>query len=88
VPGSFLGAATRAQPQPVPPEKLQPLVQNVFYGNVGNISENGEHFTQTASVGVQPQDLGKPVTEFANHLDELKLDGTPTAEGRSPARYL
>jgi hypothetical protein len=70
-------AAGEARPdtQPVPPEKLQPLVHNVIYGNVGNISQNSEHFTQTASVGVPPQDLGKLVTEFANHLDELKLDG-------------
>jgi len=61
--------------QPVPLEKLRPLVQTVIYGNVGNISQNSEHFTQTANVGVQPQDLGRLVTEFANHLDELKLDG-------------
>lgn len=70
--------------QPVPSEKLQPLVHNVFYGNVGNLSQNGENFTQTASVGVQSQDLGRLVTEFANHLDELKLDGR---QRRSPACY-
>jgi AbiTii len=70
-------AAGEALPntQPVPPEKLQPLVHNVIYGNVGNISQNSEHFTQTASVGVPPQELDKLVTEFGNHLGELKLDG-------------
>jgi AbiTii len=69
-------AAGEAPPntQPVPPEKLQPLVQNVFYGNVGNIAQSSEHFTQTASIDVSLQDLGKLVTEFTNHLDELKLD--------------
>jgi hypothetical protein len=60
--------------QPVPREKLQPLVRNIFYGNVSNFSQNGEHFTQTASAGVQPQDLCKFVMEFANHFNELKLD--------------
>jgi hypothetical protein len=69
-------AAGEALPntQPVPQEKLQPLVNNVFYGNVGNVSQNGEHFTQTATVGVS-EDLARLVTEFADHLDELKLDG-------------
>jgi hypothetical protein len=60
--------------QPVPPEKLQPLVHNAFYGNIGNISQNSEHFTQTATIGVLPQDLDKLVTELTNHLNELKLD--------------
>jgi hypothetical protein len=69
-------AAGEALPntQPVPSEKLQPIVQNVIYGNVGNLSQNSEHFTQTASVGVTRQDLGRLVTELANHFDELNLD--------------
>jgi hypothetical protein len=30
--------------QPVPKEKLQPLVQNVFYAPVGTVAQNSEHF--------------------------------------------
>jgi|ERR1035441_2509922 hypothetical protein len=60
--------------QPVPQEKLQPLVHNAFYGTVGTVAQNSEHFTQTVNMGVQPQDLTRLVTDFADHLDELRLD--------------
>ncbi len=55
-------------------EKPQPLVQNTFYGPVGNVAQNSEHFNQTASLGIQPQDISRLVTEFTAHLDELNLD--------------
>jgi hypothetical protein len=60
--------------QPVPTEKLQPLVQNLFYGAVGNIAQNSEHFSQSASIGIQIEDLARLVREFSTHLDELSLD--------------
>lgn len=60
--------------QPVSREKLEPLVHNTFYGNIGNISQNSDHFSQTASIGIQPQDLPRLVTELIAHLDELNLD--------------
>ena len=60
--------------QPVPKDKLQPLVLNTFYGPVGNLAQNSEHFSQTSSIGLQPQDLSRLVEEFTNHLDELNLD--------------
>jgi len=60
--------------QPVPTEKLRPLVQNLFYGTVGNIAQNSERFRQTANIGVQTDDLARFVTEFSIHLDELGLD--------------
>jgi hypothetical protein len=60
--------------QPVPTEKLRPLVQNLFYGNVGNIAQNSEHFNQTANVGIQSEDLTRLVREFSGHLDELSLN--------------
>jgi AbiTii-like protein len=60
--------------QPVPKEKLQPLVQNLFYGAVGNIAQNSEHFSQTANIGIQSKDLARLVMEFSGHLDELGLD--------------
>ncbi len=60
--------------QPVPREKLQLLVQNTFYGPVGTVAQNSEHFSQTVNMGVQPQDLARLVTDLANHLAELKLD--------------
>jgi hypothetical protein len=59
---------------PVPTEKLQPLVQNTFYGPVGNVAQHSEHFNQTASMGIRPQDISTLVTELAAHLDELNLD--------------
>jgi hypothetical protein len=61
--------------QPVPNEKLQPLVNNMFYGPVGSVAQNSEYFTQTANIGIQPQDLSRLVTEFTNHLDDLSLAG-------------
>jgi len=60
--------------QPVSREKLYPLVQNTFYGPVGNVAQNSEHFSQTGNMGIQPQDLHRLVTDFTGHLDELNLD--------------
>jgi hypothetical protein len=60
--------------QPVPLEKLQPLVQNTFYGPVGNLAQNSEQFNQTASIGLQTQELTRLVTDLTDHLDELNLD--------------
>jgi hypothetical protein len=59
---------------PVPTEKLQPLVQNTFYGPVGNVAQNSDHFGQAASTQMQPQELTRLVTELTGHLDELNLD--------------
>jgi AbiTii len=58
---------------PVPPEKLQPLVNN-FFGNVGNLAQSSHSFTQTANIGLDAQDLTRLVTELVEHLSELKLD--------------
>jgi|SRR5579862_90194 len=55
-------------------EKKPPHVQNVFYGPVGNLAQNSEHFTQAAKMGIESQDLALLTREFANHLDELNLD--------------
>ncbi len=60
--------------QPVPKDKLQPLVQNIFYGSVGNVAQNSEHFSQTTSSGFQPEELVRLVEELTQHLDELGLD--------------
>lgn len=58
--------------QPVPAEKLQPLV-NYFFGSVGNVAQSSWDFTQTAKVPKQHQELAKLVTNIADHLDELNL---------------
>jgi len=50
--------------QPVSRDKVQPLVKNVFYGTVGNVSQNSEHFIQTVNMVVQPQDLSRLVREL------------------------
>ena len=49
--------AGEAQPnsQPVPTEKLRPLVQNVFYAPVGNIAQNSDNLSQTANIGIQTE---------------------------------
>ena len=45
-----------------------------FYGSVGNISQHGRQFSQTASVGIHHQDLTKLVKDLSEHLDDLNLD--------------
>lgn len=62
-----------ANTQPVPPEKLQPLVQN-FFGPVGNIAHGGHSFTQTSNVVLGDDDLRRLVVDFKTHLQELNLD--------------
>jgi len=59
--------------QPVPADKVQPLVHNIFYGPVGSVAQNSESVSQTANMGIQLKDLTKLVTELDTHLDELKL---------------
>jgi hypothetical protein len=62
-----------ANTQPVPNEKLQPLVNN-FFGAVGNVAQNAQHFSQSANSGIQTQELIKFVAELTEHLHELNLD--------------
>jgi hypothetical protein len=38
--------------EPVPREKLQPLVHNVFYGPIGSFAQNSDRFSQTAKIGI------------------------------------
>lgn len=59
---------------PVPPEKLQTLVQTVVYGNVGAIAQSGDHIRQTVSMGISPEDLTRLVADLISHFDELNLD--------------
>jgi len=59
--------------QPVPPERLQPIVNN-FLGHVGNVAQSSRDFSQTASIGIQSLELEKLVKDFTDHLDELNLD--------------
>jgi len=60
--------------RPVPTEKLQPLVQNTFFGPVGNLAQNSQHFSQATSGGLDTDGLSKLVNEITNHLAELNLD--------------
>ena len=60
--------------QPIAPEKVHSLVHNHFYAAVGNIAQGSHDFTQTANLGVKPEELSKFVSEFIAHLDQLKLD--------------
>jgi hypothetical protein len=45
-----------------------------FHGNVGNVAQNSERFTQNANGGIQANDLARLVSELTEHLEELKLD--------------
>src|SRR5882762_9402210 len=40
--------AGEAEPdtEPVPREKLQPIIQNVFHGSIGNVAQNSQQFSQ------------------------------------------
>ena len=58
---------------PVPMEKLQPLVHNIFYGPVGNIAQSSKNFRQVANMGISPEDLSRLVTELTAHLGDLNL---------------
>jgi hypothetical protein len=58
---------------PVPLQKLQPLVNN-FFGAVGNVAQNSQHFGQTAESAVQPGELARLIEEVTVHFDELGLN--------------
>lgn len=60
--------------RPIPTEKVQPLVQNTFFGPIGNVAQHSEHFNQTASVEIQIEDISRLVAELTAHIDELNLD--------------
>jgi len=55
-------------------KKSPPTVQNVFYGPVGSLAQNSEHFSQSVNMGVGSQELARLVKELAAHLSELNLD--------------
>lgn len=59
--------------EPIPSERLRPLVQNTFYGPVGAVAQNSEQFSQTTSIQVTSQEIAKLVSEFSSHLQELGL---------------
>lgn len=59
---------------PVPIERIQPLVQNIFYGSVGNIAQHSERFTQKATLSGSAEDLEKLVCDLLGHISELTLE--------------
>jgi len=60
--------------EPIPPEKLNPLVINTFYGPVGNVAQHSEKFTQSAKIRSSSGDMTRFVEEFSAHIHELGLD--------------
>ena len=60
--------------QPVPVERLQTILHNTFNGPVGNIAQNSEQFSQTATFKISNEDIQKLVAHFDEHLSELDLD--------------
>jgi AbiTii len=41
-----------------------------FHAPVGNVAQYAEQISQTASIGIQPEELAKLVTHFSAHLSE------------------
>ncbi len=60
--------------EPVPMGKLQPMVQNIFYGSVGNVAQNSNNVSQVSTNGITPEDLRTLVEELTQHLHELGLN--------------
>ena len=60
--------------EPIPAEKLRPLVINTFYGPVGSVAQHSEKFSQSAKIGSGTEDLARFVKELSAHLHELDLD--------------
>jgi hypothetical protein len=58
---------------PVPPERVQQLVNNYFQGPVGNVAQNSRDFAQTAQLGLTAADLTRFVIEFRTHMADLRL---------------
>lgn len=67
--------AGEAEPdtEPVPPEGLQPIIQNVFHGSVGNVAQNSQQFTQTAQLG-RDRARGGPVDSEYHRRSDRELD--------------
>jgi hypothetical protein len=63
--------------KPIPQDKLQPLVNN-FCGNVGNIAQHSNHFSQITNAGIDVKELARLVEELSKHLGELNLGERPT----------
>ena len=59
--------------QPIAMERLQPLVQNIFYGQVGNIAQGSQGFQMSATLGASVEDLTKFAKEMREHIGELNL---------------
>lgn len=74
-----------AQPgrEPIPAEKLGPLVVNTFYGPVGNVAQHGENFKQSVKMNNGPEDLARFTREFAAHLHELDLESRQQQRARA-----
>jgi len=49
----------------------------------GNVAQNAQHFSQTASLGPELEDLARLVEEFTKHLDELNLDMRQTQRAKA-----
>lgn len=60
--------------EPIPAERLRPLVINTFYGSVGNVAQHSHNINQSAAVGLSRDDLTRLITELSSHLQELHLD--------------
>lgn len=67
---------------PVPPERVQQLVQNHFHGPVGNIAQNSSGFSQTATLDVDA--VRKVVSAVRAELATARID--PTARASAEAQ--
>jgi AbiTii-like protein len=60
--------------EPIPSDRLRPIVNNTFYAPVGNVAQNSEGFAQSSTIGMQREDIARLVTELSTHLGDLNLE--------------
>jgi len=60
--------------QPVAPDRIQPLVQTIILGNVGNLAQSSNCVNQTSTMAADLDEIRKLLALFEKHLGELDLD--------------
>ena len=62
-----------ADTAPISADKLQPIINNFFHGDVGNVAQNNQYVSQNAQLGITAKNLTEFTGQFRAHLAELNL---------------
>jgi len=73
MPSHYQSTVRKNTASAAPAKNVQSHVQN-FFGSVGNVAQGSQGFSQTANIGIQPEELGRLVRELRDHLEDLNLD--------------